>query len=773
MAKLYDIAIAPHGKIYATNNDPANGDILELQLDADGAISSSIHSFMASVPQYHPKGITVDPSGEHIYVAAFEKELSASDVSDKMGRTKTKATRPKASVLHITKIEGADGKYQVDHVGKDIGSPEGLAVDSTNTNIYVANTWPDSIVRITLTPPYAQKTIATFHQPHGVAIDHADKYLYVANTNGAIVRVTLPDGPACTIQTGGATFDYPYFLTITRDGSRLYTTNAGVMSETRFITLTQLTFTPAPTALPTLFHTPSPTPPPTPLITSGPPTAQPTLPTLSPTAIPTKAVPDLTFPPTTTPAPTFKPRWVDVDALHPLPEKDEDTGNARIPQALELQGGKGVVAKPAPAPTLTSGVVVPAASAGQAQAATAVASTGGDNLAAAAAAVGLPLSVYQATAARAKEKAAAAAVGLPLSVLQAQAARARAQAFAESGGVLGVRHAPPKPVPQTHKLSSMDEVLAAGTAVGKRNTEASTSVATGASDNALCRSGHGGSEGCSLELGGASSPSAVAAQGGGSNGWVELQNFGDLKTVVREYMTVETWFMVLGDEINDSEGGKQAKEAAGKGASGGGKARFAFISATQVDQRGFARGWSLGIGSKPLTMSGGSAYQERRGARSLLATTVAFDLCTEQRPMHSLNVDPAGAEAGIGGQGGNEIGVQKGRWYHAAAVYDGKMMSLYVDGQKQGQWPMRGAILYNKRAPFLIGATIGPYGKVSSFKGKIDEMRLWNIARSAADVRGSYEGTVPASALGLLAYWRFDHPNGTFACSETGHFWGW
>jgi hypothetical protein len=846
MVKLYDIAIAPRGKLYVTNNDPVNGDLLELQLDADGAVSSTKHGFMASLKgKFHPKGVTVDPSGEHIYVSAFEKELTSSESRDKSGRVEKSSSRPKASVLHITKIE--EGKYQVDHLGKNIGSPEGLAVDSTNTFLYVANTWPDSIVRITLAPPYEQKTIATFHQPHGVTIDSRDKFLYVANTNGAIVRVSLPDGPACTIHTEGASFDYPYFLAITADDSRLYTTNAGVMTAARFITSTQLTFTTAPTASPTVFHTPSPTKPPTPLLTTGPPTPPPTAPTLAPTAIPTKDVPDLTQAPTSTPAPTFKPRWVDVDALHPLPAKttSDAISNARIPQALELQGKKGPALTPAAAPEAiarTKGVATPtedqslaaqAAAAGlplsvykataarakaaalaQAAAQDAQSVPQGDEAAAAAmglplsvyeatkkrakakaaaAAMGLPFSVYEATAKRAKAKAAAAAMGLPLSVFEATAKRARAKAFAAErvgvgGGVTeSARHKPPQKLQphklqpkklQPQKLSSMDEVLAAGTAdgsggSGKSESSTGAVAVAGASDEASCSSGHSGSEGCSLQLGG-SSPGGTPGSLG--NGWVELQSFVDLKTVVREYMTVECWFMISTTfDINDEAShGTQAKEAAGKGVSGGGKSRFSFLSATQVDQGGFKRGWSIGIGSKPLSMDGGSAFQERPTAHKLLATTVAFDLCTEQRPMHSLNVEPAGqGGTSIGGNHQGDLGLQRGRWYHAAGVYDGKMMSVYVDGEKRGQWPMRGAILYNKRAPFLIGATIGPYGVVSSFDGRIDEMRLWNIPRTAAQVRGSFEGTVPPSALGLLAYWRFDHPNGTFACSETGHFWGW
>lgn len=47
---------------------------------------------------------------------------------------------------------------------------------------------------------------------------------------------------------------------------------------------------------------------------------------------------------------------------------------------------------------------------------------------------------------------------------------------------------------------------------------------------------------------------------------------------------------------------------------------------------------------------------------------------------------------------------ERGKWYHVAAVYDGKQMRLYVNGQPDGASDeQKGAILYAKSAPFVIG----------------------------------------------------------------------
>jgi len=47
---------------------------------------------------------------------------------------------------------------------------------------------------------------------------------------------------------------------------------------------------------------------------------------------------------------------------------------------------------------------------------------------------------------------------------------------------------------------------------------------------------------------------------------------------------------------------------------------------------------------------------------------------------------------------------QRGKWYHVAAVYDGKQMQLFVNGQLDSTCNDRfGQILYAKSAPFVIG----------------------------------------------------------------------
>jgi hypothetical protein len=67
-----------------------------------------------------------------------------------------------------------------------------------------------------------------------------------------------------------------------------------------------------------------------------------------------------------------------------------------------------------------------------------------------------------------------------------------------------------------------------------------------------------------------------------------------------------------------------------------------------------------------------------------------------------------------------------------------------------------------------IGSLHGGNESASSFAGTIDEVRLWDVARSLADIQGDYMRTIPSDTLDLLAYWRLDDGSGTNAWNEVG-----
>ncbi len=90
-------------------------------------------------------------------------------------------------------------------------------------------------------------------------------------------------------------------------------------------------------------------------------------------------------------------------------------------------------------------------------------------------------------------------------------------------------------------------------------------------------------------------------------------------------------------------------------------------------------------------------------------------------------------------------------WTHIAVTYDGTSRKHYIDGEL-----------------VLTNAETGPMGVTTSplrinsdanwaFSfGSIDEVRLWNVARSQADIRAAMNTTIDAARPGLVAVYHLD-----------------
>lgn len=96
-------------------------------------------------------------------------------------------------------------------------------------------------------------------------------------------------------------------------------------------------------------------------------------------------------------------------------------------------------------------------------------------------------------------------------------------------------------------------------------------------------------------------------------------------------------------------------------------------------------------------------------------------------------------------------------WAHVATTYDGANVRLYVNGVLSGTWAFTGNIA-NTSLPLKIGTN----RLFSYFRGSIDEVRVWNIARSQADIQATLNSYItPANPqwTNLKAYYRLDQGN--------------
>ena len=119
-------------------------------------------------------------------------------------------------------------------------------------------------------------------------------------------------------------------------------------------------------------------------------------------------------------------------------------------------------------------------------------------------------------------------------------------------------------------------------------------------------------------------------------------------------------------------------------------------------------------------------------------------------------------------------------WHHAAATYDGTRWRLYLDGAElaldtacstcsagactvsPGATPRFDSIQHFGLATAMTSAGAA----AGYFKGSLDEVRVWNYARTASQILGAMDARIP-SAAGLLGHWGLDEGSGASVADST------
>ncbi len=97
-------------------------------------------------------------------------------------------------------------------------------------------------------------------------------------------------------------------------------------------------------------------------------------------------------------------------------------------------------------------------------------------------------------------------------------------------------------------------------------------------------------------------------------------------------------------------------------------------------------------------------------------------------------------------------------WQHIAAVKDVGMWKLYIDGVQQS---MSGNLTCTPNTPAGLTTIGGNIAGGTNFDGQADEVRVWNVARTQAQIKQCMNTTLAGNEPGLAAYYNFDHASGT------------
>jgi len=96
-----------------------------------------------------------------------------------------------------------------------------------------------------------------------------------------------------------------------------------------------------------------------------------------------------------------------------------------------------------------------------------------------------------------------------------------------------------------------------------------------------------------------------------------------------------------------------------------------------------------------------------------------------------------------------------GVWSHVALTFSSGTLLVYVNGMQVGDSPS--AQMSTSLNDYLVGKGLDA---TAPFNGAIDELRIWNVARSQAQLQQTRSVSLVGTEAGLVGYWDFDEGAG-------------
>jgi hypothetical protein len=135
------------------------------------------------------------------------------------------------------------------------------------------------------------------------------------------------------------------------------------------------------------------------------------------------------------------------------------------------------------------------------------------------------------------------------------------------------------------------------------------------------------------------------------------------------------------------------------------------------------------------TVNGGGLWRAvlfKEEAGGLVYTLNAYDGATN---MPVAEVSPAAPQGVIDARGSSQLPLNT--WTHLAATYDGTTLRTFVNGVQVGSTPGSGNLMTSTGSLRIGGNIWGGF-----FQGRIDEVRIFNVARTAAQITSDMNAAV-------------------------------
>lgn len=140
------------------------------------------------------------------------------------------------------------------------------------------------------------------------------------------------------------------------------------------------------------------------------------------------------------------------------------------------------------------------------------------------------------------------------------------------------------------------------------------------------------------------------------------------------------------------------------------------------------------------------------GTNSDLAYGLRFDTYNTSKSINMfINSNGVLGQANFDISG--DLNTYTNAWKHISTTYDGSNIKIYVDGVLKNTTPYSETLLEPSGT-----ATIGSflYDSVSHFNGSVDEIRVWNVAKTENEIKDNMHYQLDGNETGLLAYYNFD-----------------
>ncbi|HET7542356.1 MAG TPA: LamG domain-containing protein [Polyangiaceae bacterium] len=125
-------------------------------------------------------------------------------------------------------------------------------------------------------------------------------------------------------------------------------------------------------------------------------------------------------------------------------------------------------------------------------------------------------------------------------------------------------------------------------------------------------------------------------------------------------------------------------------------------------------------------------------------------------------------DTGFNDDSGADLGINSNtnQWVHVAMTWDGTALRTYVNGTVRITTGASGSttMLATAQGPLRIGCN--PENK-ACFNGWFDEFRIWNIARTDAQIKDNYNKPLLGNEAGLIGYWKFDDAVGSMTAADS------